>query len=367
MLTMKKLAYVTSDYFIDVDIPIVTELNKHYELLWIVHIKTGPGQRFSIKEVADFAKQESIQVIIKEITTRYRHPKQMLMDVRTIFKLRKFKADICYFQTFFNPYLPLLARLLLKVKTIVVGIHDVVPHKNFRSLLSRINDMLYLRMFKNYHFYSETQKSYYEQHYKKRNILMARLFLKDYGPAKNVLQRNKINFLFFGVIQYYKGLDYLIEAANLLSKEFENFKITVAGKCDDFERYRKLIEKPDLFDLSIKTIPNQEIPDLFANADFLVLPYRDVTQSGPLLIAYNYNIPVIASNFAGFREYIQDGKTGYLFEPGNPNALFEVMKKTLLLPKPELETLKENIRLFVQQEISIEGIVNKYISFFEKL
>ena len=37
-----------------------------------------------------------------------------------------------------------------------------------------------------------------------------------------------------------------------------------------------------------EVISEDEIADLFNNADYLMLPYRDVTQSGPLLIAYYF-------------------------------------------------------------------------------
>ncbi len=364
---MKTCAYITSDFFLDVDYPVVRELNRHFSLKWIVFIKIGQNARYSVEEVSDFAKRNSIELEIKRITARYRSIRQLMLDCKTVRELKKLKADIYYFQAFFDPYLPIFSRLFLNNRKIVVGIHDVVPHKRFRSKILRLNELLYFSMFRNYHLYSENQKYIFENTIHGENILLAKLTLKDFGPAKQIIRRDKINFLFFGVIQYNKGLDYLIQASNKLSEEYDNFRVTIAGKCDDFNPYFNLINNRSIYDLFIKVIPNQEIPELFANADYLVLPYRDVTQSGPLLIAYNYNLPVIASNFPGFSEYITDSINGYLFNSNDFESLYEVMKKVLNLSSENRSAVKVNLAKFVEDEISLDSIVSKYIRFFEQL
>jgi len=50
-----------------------------------------------------------------------------------------------------------------------------------------------------------------------------------------------------------------------------------------------------------------------------------VSQSGPTKIAFNYNLPIIASNLPGFSDEILEGVNGYLFEPGNVEDLVCVM------------------------------------------
>lgn len=60
-----------------------------------------------------------------------------------------------------------------------------------------------------------------------------------------------------------------------------------------------------------RRIDDEEIPELFTKSDYLVLPYEDVAQSGPHMIAYNYNLPVIASDIDGFKERVVDGENGF--------------------------------------------------------
>ena len=364
---MKKLCYITYDFFLDVDYPIVRELNKQYKVYWIVFSRISPEQRFTQEEVIEYAKKNNIDLEIIKVTSRFRSLKHLINSFYCTLRLRRLKADIYYYQEFTDPYIPLFARLFLRTKKIVVGIHDVTNHKKDNSLFRRLTKTFYINAFKNYHIYSESQKQTFLLNHPKKNILMARLTLKDFGPAKKITASEKTNFLFFGAIEYYKGLDYLIEAANLLAKEFDNFTVTIAGYAKDFSPYNKLIRNPSYFNLIIKVIPNDEIADLFVNSDFLVQPYRDVTQSGPLKIAYNYNLPSIASDFPGFREYIKDGITGYLFEPKNYLALYEVMKTVLKQSGEVRLEMKNNIKLFSEKELQLDQIIGQYTNFFEKL
>jgi len=53
----------------------------------------------------------------------------------------------------------------------------------------------------------------------------------------------------------------------------------------------------------------------------VVLPYRSATQSGIAQIAYRFQRPVIASSVGGLPECIDDGRTGILVSPRDPEAL----------------------------------------------
>lgn len=364
---MKKLFYTTYEFFIDVDYPIVKELNKHFDFEWIVFLISSNQPRFTKQEVLDFAKQNNISIKIYEIKSRARSPKQLIKDFKCVLYLKKQKSDLYYFQTFFTPYISLLTWLFLPLKKTIVSIHDVIPHTKSQSLFLYLNHCFYSSMFKNYHIFSESQQSIFRQKHPGKNIMMARLCLKDYGKAKRTSNPSVVNFLFFGDIRYNKGLEYLIKAADLLSMDTKKFIVTICGSCDNFEKYSSIMKNPDIFKTNIKVFPNHEISKLFVNSDFLVLPYRDVTQSGPLHIAYNYNIPVIASDFPGFREYIINNKSGYLFEPCNHIALYECMKKAILLSKEEYQEIKNRVKEFSEKEINLNNIIKSYVDFFEKL
>ena len=157
--------------------------------------------------------------------------------------------------------------------------------------------------------------------------------------AKNhlKLKENKL-ILFFGFIRDYKGLDVLFNSLKLLKDEI-NLKLIVAGEFySNREKYLKLADE-----LNIKEnllwftdfIPTSEVKYYFSAADCIILPYRDATQSGIVQIAMNFRKPVIATNVGGLGEVIEDGKTGFIVEKGNPEALAGAIKKFYLENREE--------------------------------
>ena len=78
-----------------------------------------------------------------------------------------------------------------------------------------------------------------------------------------------------------------------------------------------------------------EIAGFYQNARFLVVPSKWF-EGCPLVIseAMSHGLPVIASRIGGLGEYVQDGVTGLLFEPGNSADLAEKIR--LLWTNPEL-------------------------------
>ena len=61
-------------------------------------------------------------------------------------------------------------------------------------------------------------------------------------------------------------------------------------------------------------------------ADVLVLPYKEIFQSGVLFLAYSFGLPVVATDVGSFREEIVEGKTGFLCQPGDPEALAKAIE-----------------------------------------
>jgi glycosyltransferase involved in cell wall biosynthesis len=130
--------------------------------------------------------------------------------------------------------------------------------------------------------------------------------------------------LFFGYVRAYKGLDVLINAMPMVARDFD-VELVVAGEFyDDRRKYEELISTvaPDgLITLHPDYASTEKVRDYFSAADVVVLPYRSATQSGIAQIAYNFDVPVIASDVGGLAEVVKDGKTGYVVPPGDAEAL----------------------------------------------
>lgn len=145
------------------------------------------------------------------------------------------------------------------------------------------------------------------------------------------LSSNTFVFLFFGQIKKVKGLEILLEAySKLLKGTSKKVMLLIAGKVwkDDFSIYEKIILENNLTEyihMDIKYIPDEDIVNYYSAADCLVLPYKKIFQSGVLLMAQSYNIPVIVSNLQGMTEIIDDGENGFVFESENSDSLCKKM------------------------------------------
>lgn len=133
-------------------------------------------------------------------------------------------------------------------------------------------------------------------------------------------------FLFFGQIKAVKGLDLLLQAFAKLALGQSKVSLIVAGKVwkDDFARYQKIIDELNIADrvrLNIRYIPDEEVDLFYSAADCVVLPYRKIYQSGVLLMAMSYGLPVLASDLEGMTEVIKDGGNGFLFKSEDVNDL----------------------------------------------
>ena len=141
------------------------------------------------------------------------------------------------------------------------------------------------------------------------------------------LKEDERAILFFGRIRPYKGIEHLLEAFRILSAADKgSYRLILAGEPKKgSEEYLQEIQhfvernfEPGQVVLKVQFIPDEEMELYFKAADVLVLPYKEIFQSGVLFLAYGFGLPVIATDVGSFREDILEGYTGFLCKPGNP-------------------------------------------------
>jgi glycosyltransferase involved in cell wall biosynthesis len=105
-------------------------------------------------------------------------------------------------------------------------------------------------------------------------------------------------FLFFGKVTDYKGVEELLAAfANLPPST--PARLTIAGQCDDPRLRAHLMAAGDNVRLRLEHIPEREVTDLLASADVVVLPFRQVTTSGSAELAVAHGRPLIVPELPG--------------------------------------------------------------------
>jgi len=145
--------------------------------------------------------------------------------------------------------------------------------------------------------------------------------------------------LFFGQIKDVKGLDILLNAFKKVTAVKQDVQLIIAGKAykNDLGVYENLIEELGIAPF-IKTdfryIPDDEVASFFSQADLVILPYREIYQSGVLLLTMSYGKPLLCSDLAAFEEIIIDKENGFTFKSENDDDLAD--KLLAIMDDPEL-------------------------------
>jgi glycosyltransferase involved in cell wall biosynthesis len=151
---------------------------------------------------------------------------------------------------------------------------------------------------------------------------------------------------FIGTLATHKGCHVLLKAIALLKDE-RNLRVKIYGRGTDFPDYYAQLQDLAATDPRIEfcgTFPNDEIGVVLSKIDVLVVPSLWY-ENTPLVIysALASGCPVVASNFAGMAEAIQDGVNGMLFNPGDAQDLSEMLCK-LGRDKNVLRDLRKNCK-----------------------
>jgi len=149
------------------------------------------------------------------------------------------------------------------------------------------------------------------------------------------IRHGERTILFFGNIGPYKGLECLIAAFQQIVAKNPSYRLIVAGKprggCEQYlaeiqqainrdARGEQVIQK-------IEYIADEETELYFKAADVLVLPYREVSQSGVLFLGYSFGLPIVATDVGSLRDDIIDGRTGFLCRPCDPVDLANTIER----------------------------------------
>lgn len=369
---MIKISWISPASFVDVDLPIIVELQKTYDIYWQIVVFGNINIDLVNYVESQLETSSNLKYEYVEISYRIFDPRTLIKYVKVLTKAKKFNPELYYTSLSMAPFGPLAYKLVLPIKKTTIACHNVTTPKGAnRERYSRFYTNWDLRTFQNINVFSKNQYEALNNMFPNKNVLLVPLAIKDYGEPtiiRKVFDENNVSFLFFGIISPYKRIDLLINAAqNIYERGIRGFKIIIAGSCKNWETYSSLIRYPDLFDLRIGRIPNSEVANLFAESDYFVMPYQDIAQSGAITVAYRYNVPIILSDLSQFKPFGEDGKTGFFFETNNLPALEETLIQVLQGGVALNTDLKKGLSEFVKEHYSTSSIALKYKIFFENL
>jgi glycosyltransferase involved in cell wall biosynthesis len=135
------------------------------------------------------------------------------------------------------------------------------------------------------------------------------------------ISQDKNIITIFGYIKKSKGHDILLEAAKLLD---DSFLILVAGDIqskDDSDYVKQLQNLADEKVIFMGFIKDEIIPEILNITNIMILPYREITQSGILNLAFSYGVPVISSDLQYFLDIQKECNCIVTFQKNNIQSL----------------------------------------------
>ncbi|GJM40459.1 MAG: glycoside hydrolase [Ardenticatenaceae bacterium] len=135
-----------------------------------------------------------------------------------------------------------------------------------------------------------------------------------------------------------KGIDTTLKALAIIRNTYPHLHYFIGGMGPDLPRLQQLVSQLNLEDMVtfLGFVAEDQLPITYQKADIFVMPTRERPSQGSIegfgivyLEASATGLPVIASPSGGAAEAVQDGKTGLLVPPNDPEALAKALSKLL--------------------------------------
>jgi glycosyltransferase involved in cell wall biosynthesis len=259
--------------------------------------------------------------------------KKSFADVKDFFKVDIFhfhwieglfigygRKNIFFYTFLFTAlYLSLIFTIIFVLrKNLVITLHNVVTHRQLYPRLENKIFKLSLKLADGIIVHNNFSKKSAQQLY---DVNPNKLFIVPMGnlnssylneiskkKARKILNipQEKFVILSFGYINKYKGIEELLEVFNYLLTHYKNMYLVIAGSCPDNNLKKKIEKFSAKFNDNV-LIETEYVEDnkiqIFMNAsDIGVLPYREITTSGSLLLYMAFKIPVIVTELESLKE-----------------------------------------------------------------
>lgn len=176
--------------------------------------------------------------------------------------------------------------------------------------------------------------------------------------------------LYTGRIEYRKGTIPLLRSVPHVAPAFPDVRYVIAGgrhtSIDDRTLNDALDENNARSHVTLLGhIPWKDLVDWYARAAVFVMPSFFETFGISCLEAMAFGLPVVATRASALPEVVEDGVTGILVPPGDPEALAEAI--TRLLRDPGMcHRMGQRGRQRVLEEFTVEQVLEQTMNVYRK-
>jgi len=118
-----------------------------------------------------------------------------------------------------------------------------------------------------------------------------------------------------------KGQEVALGALQLLGEQLPQARLLLAGE-DPTASDSEIARRCEALGERVRVCGAIEnLSEFFPALDLFVMPSKSEGLGSSALLAMSYGLPVVASRVGGLPEVVEEGRTGWLVEPGSPVAL----------------------------------------------
>jgi glycosyltransferase involved in cell wall biosynthesis len=327
-------------------------LQAHVRPLWAVRpLRPGDRQEIPAPYVDDFFYRHSdvataLPAALRALAKGIEHAWGLLQFIAKVWMRR---PQVVHVQWVVIPLLDVIAFWLIRWRSpVVLTVHDTVPTNGQRlTLLQDAGFDVPMRLADAIIVHTQTGR----QRLIERGVSPLKIDVIPHGPLplweRPARPRSATDprwtFVLFGEIKPYKGLDLLIEAMALIDESLRlKCRVIVAGRprmdiAPLLQRIRKL-KLEGVFDVRPRRQSEQEMADLFEEADCFVMPYRQIDASGVYYLVQSRHRWLITSHVGVFAESLQVPGEGQFVQPGDIHSLKVALEYAIRVrPKPSVD------------------------------
>jgi glycosyltransferase involved in cell wall biosynthesis len=167
-----------------------------------------------------------------------------------------------------------------------------------------------------------------------------------------------VRFGYLGRLHVNKGIEVLLEAAGQLRGGTWKLRLAGKGIAAYENRLRTRYESP-----AVEFLGYVNPEDFFREIDVLVVPSQLRESFGRGVIeAYAHGIPVIGCDRGGVAELIEEGQTGFLFDPDHPDDLRTKMR--IVIEDPVMIKEMRSACLRKAKDFVPRSVVEQYLEVY---
>lgn len=201
-------------------------------------------------------------------------------------------------------------------------------------------------------FYNSSSKSLKTKicfFFEKANVVIAlgdqwKEFIESISPKSNVTilnnsvdnphklvihDKNKMNFLYMGVLVKRKGVIDLLQAIDIINKKdksiLKNVVFNIAGDGEEKSKLIKFAEDNDItkYVNFIGWVDDNNKEKTYLNNNILILPSYNEGLPMCILEAMSYGMPIITTDVGSIKEAVVNDKNGFIFKPGEIDKMVD--------------------------------------------